>query len=170
MNPNAMTLEPGAEVDWIDFEKALYDRFGVNAVTLQKSGDRKTAGAIRWANRLCEIIQGRGSGSARICRPSMIRLMHEAEVKRRTVAEECPAGIYKMMMPIVSGDRVEGFVSTCGRPFPTIDRIYTAYIHETVDVDEETVKDLLPLLAPIDYRGIKRLRQFVADYPRRTLH
>ena len=170
MTPTVLTIEPGADVDWADLEWALYDRFGVNAVALHKSGDRKTAGDIRWANRLCELIQGRRNSSARICRSSMIRLMYEADSKGRAVAEECFAGMYKMMMPILCGDRVDGFVSACGRPFSTIDRIYTTYIHETVDVEEETVKNLLPFLVPIDYRGIKRLKQFIADYPHRTLH
>jgi hypothetical protein len=96
--------------------------------------------------------------------------MHEAALKKRTVAEECAAGIFKLMIPIVSHDEIEGFVSICGRPYLSTDRIYTGYIHEMVDVSEEAINGLLRFLSPIDYRTLRRVKRFIALYPGATLH
>lgn len=170
MNVDVMVLQADTELDWVDFEKALFDRFGVNAVTLGKKGERKTAGEIRWANRLCALIQADPNGAHRICRTLLRHLMHEAGVKKRTVSEECGAGMYKLMMPIVAQDRIVGFVSVCGRPSVTTDRIYTGYLHETVDADEEMIKGLLRFLHPIDYRTVRQMKRYIARYPDVSVH
>lgn len=167
---NVLRLQPDAEIDWAGFETALADRFGVNAVTLNRAGRRKTETKPRWANDLCALIQTSPNGADRICRTLQTHLMHEAAVKKRTVAEECAAGIIKLMIPIVSRGDIEGFVSICGRPYLSADRIYTGYIHETVDVDQETIDDLLRFLSPIDYRTLRHIRRFIALYPHATLH
>jgi ligand-binding sensor protein len=170
MRGDVLRLQPGTDIDWAGLERALADRFGVNAVTLDKKGDRKTAMKPRWANDLCALIQASPRGADRICRTLQLHLMHEAAFRKRTVAEECAAGIFKLMIPIASRDEVEGFVSICGRPYLSTDRIYTGYIRETVDVNEETINGLLRFLSPIDYPTLRRIKHFIALYPGATLH
>ncbi len=74
------------------------------------------------------------------------------------------AGIFKIVVPIIQKDEIEGFVSVCGRPFLNTDRIYTYYIHKTIDADEEKIEKLLPSLNPIDPRTIKEMKHFITTY------
>ncbi|MCF8079857.1 MAG: hypothetical protein K9K88_11310 [Desulfobacterales bacterium] len=95
MRTKAMVLQKTRELDWGEFEKSLHDRFGVNAVTLNVNGDRKTAGQILWANGLCALIKTNPVGARKICGIIQQALMREAVVRRRYAADECAAGIYR---------------------------------------------------------------------------
>jgi ligand-binding sensor protein len=162
MRTKALVFEKRGEMDWSGFEHALHDRFGVNAVTLTMSGDRKTAGGILWANSLCALIKTNPKGAKRICGIIQQILMREAAARRRYATDECAAGIYRIMVPIVVQDELDGFVSVCGRPFSTADRIYTEYIHRTIDEDQEKIESLLSSLRPIGPRTLKEMRQFIS--------
>lgn len=164
MVAKALVLKEMAHMDWVAFERSVHDRFGVNTVVLQKDGDRCTAEEIIWANKICERIKNHKKGSDRICDTLRRYLMHEAEVNKRFTAGECAAGMYRMIAPIIRNDEIEGFVSLCGRPFLSVDRIYTEYIHRTIGMDEETIKSLLPFLNPIGPRTIKEMQRFITAY------
>lgn len=166
MKAKALVLEGGVEVDWPRFEQAVHDRFGVNAVSLDVNGNRKTTGDILWANDLCALIKTNPKGAARICDALKRFLLHEAAVKRRCAADECGAGIYRILVPVVRDDEIEGFVSVCGRPFSSADRIYTTYVHETIDAGKEKIEGVLPSLRPIYPRTAKALRLFITGYGR----
>ncbi len=164
MKTNAMVLEKTRELDWGGFEQSLHDRFGVNAVTLNVNGDRKTAGEILWANGLCALIKTNPVGARKICSIIQQALMREAVAKRRYATDECAAGIYRMMVPILFQDELNGFVSLCGRPFSTACRIYTEYIRRATDEDKEKIEALLDSIRPIGPRALKEMRQFISEY------
>jgi len=164
MVAKALVLKVNAQMDWAAFERSVHDRFGVNTVVLQKNGDRCTAEAILWANEICERIKRHKKGSDRICDTLRRYLMHEAEVNKRFTAGECAAGMYRMIAPVIRNDEIEGFVSLCGRPFLSVDRIYTDYIHRTIDTGEEIIKELLFSLKPIGPRTIKEMKRFITGY------
>lgn len=162
MKTKALVLQKRDEMDWSGFEQALHDRFGVNAVTLTVNGARKTAGEILWANGLCALIKTNPKGAKRICSIIQWLLMRKAAAGRRYATDECAAGIYRLMVPIVVQDELDGFVSVCGRPFSTADRIYSEYIHYITDEDKEKIEDLLSSLQPIGPRTLKEMRQFIS--------
>jgi ligand-binding sensor protein len=164
MKAKALVLQKSIEIDWSDFEESLHDHFGVNAVTLKKNGARRSAGDILWANGLCALIKTNPKGASRICDTIQKYLMYEVEARRSYATDECAAGIFKIVVPIIQKDEIEGFVSACGRPFLNTDRIYTYYIHKTIDADEEKIEKLLPSLNPIDPRTIKEMKHFITTY------
>lgn len=164
MKAKALVLQKNIEIDWNDFEESLHDHFGVNAVTLKKNGARRSAGDILWANGLCALIKTNPKGASKICDTIQKHLIYEAEARRRYATDECAAGIFKIVVPIIQKDEIEGFVSVCGRPFLNTDRIYTYYIHKTIDADEEKIEKLLPSLNPIDPRTIKEMKHFITTY------
>lgn len=160
----AMILQEIACVDWDAFERSLHERFGVNAVTLDKNGNRRTAGDIPWANDLCTQIKMHRKGAERICDTLKQYLMVEADAKARVVTDECAAGMYRMMVPIIRGKSLIGFVIVCGRPFLTADLIYTDDIHRTIGTDAETIREILPSLDPIGPRTLNEMKRFISDY------
>jgi ligand-binding sensor protein len=164
MESSAMILPDSKQIDWHHFEASLYDRFAVNAVTLNSIGRRKTEGDVRWANDLCALIKTNPKGSNRICNKLLKILLKAAEEKRTFITGECAAGMNKWVLPIIQDDELDGFVNICGRPFCNAERIYTDYISKTIAVDEKTIQKMLPCLNPIDPRTLKEMKRFIQGY------
>jgi ligand-binding sensor protein len=164
MKNKALVLHQSTGIDWRIFEKALYQNFGVNAVTYMKNGTRRTTGDIDLVNGICVLIKKHPKGTRKICNDVQRRLNHEAQMKKSYVTEECAAGMYKIVVPVIEKDKIKGFVSTCGRPFVNNDRIYTHYIHETIDRDEEEIGKLLSTLVAINPRTIKKLIDYIVHF------
>jgi len=160
----ALVLSEGADIDWCRFEKSVYDQFGVNVVTLDKSGARMTSGDMLWANDLCALIKTSPNGADKICNRVLDILIQAVKAKRIYALDECDAGINKIVFPIIQNQEINGFVNICGKPFCNAERIYTDYIHETINVDTEEIKKLLPSICPINPRTLKDLKQFVTNY------
>lgn len=164
METSAMILPDSKQIDWHRFEASLYDRFAVNAVTLTRTGERKTQGDVPWANELCALIKTNPNGADRICDKLLNILLRAARDKRDVIAGECAAGMNKWILPIIQDDEIDGFVNICGRPYCNADRIYTEYISKTVEVDATAIEKLLPCLKPIDPRTLKEMKRYIKGY------
>ena len=164
MKQKVLVLGKGKKIDWDVFEKSLHRIFGVNAVTYDKTGARKTSGDIEIANGICDLIKKHLKGASQICATVQNFMMHESRLKKRYVTEECAAGMYRIMVPVIKDDEVEGFVSACGRPFISSDRIYTHYIHNAIDEEEAKILKLLSTLDPINPRTIKTIIRYITSY------
>lgn len=164
MEASAMILPDSTHIDWHHFEASVYDRFAVNAVTLNRTGERKTEGAVPWANDLCALIKTNPNGADRICNKLLKILLQAAREKRNFITGECAAGMNKWVLPIIQDDEIDGFVNICGRPFCNAERIYTDYISQTVEVDAETIQKMLPCLNPIDPRTLKEMKRYINGY------
>jgi ligand-binding sensor protein len=164
MKNKALVLHQRTGIDWRIFEKELYQHFGVNAVTYGKDGYRRTSNGVDLVNSICVLIKKHPKGNRLICNDVQRRLTHEAHAKKRFAADECAAGMYKIVVPVLENDAIEGFVSACGRPFLSTDRIYTHYIHKTIDQDEEEIRKLLSTLVPINPRTIRELVAYITSY------
>lgn len=164
MKNKALVLGKRTAIDWALFENALHAKFGVNAVTFKKDGARRTSTQIDLANDICRLIKQHPNGARCIC-DLIQRYMNQcARIKKRYVTEECDAGMYKIVVPVIQEDEITGFISTCGRPFVSTDRIYTHYIHKTILEDEAKIENLLPSLDPIGPRTIKEMISYITSY------
>jgi len=163
MKLKAMMLPAGIRIDWGQLERSIHDRFGVNAIALDKAGGRRTAGAVLWANGLCELIKTDAIANEKICEILKRQMMQKARAIRAYVTQECAAGIYRRLFPVIKGDDIQGYVSVCGRPFSTRQLIYADYIHETTGADREKVERLISTLIPIDPRSIQKMTAFITS-------
>jgi ligand-binding sensor protein len=164
MKNKALVLGKRTSIDWSLFEDSLHETFGVNAVTFNNDGERKTSGNVDMANDICCLIKKHPKGTRCICDLVQRYLNQCARIKKRYVTEECPAGMYKLVVPVIQADDIVGFISTCGRPFISTDRIYTHYIHKTISEDETTIENLLATLDPISPRTIKEMIGYITSY------
>jgi len=152
------------QVDWAGFEFDLWERFGVNAVMYRADGTRRTSGALLLANEICARIKRDPDAEKKICRTMKAYLMGQAKMGGAHAAGECTAGMYRILLPITREGGLEGYVSVCGRPFANKERIYTDYIHRVTGVGGHTLQELVSTLCPLDHRGIKEIKSFVASY------
>jgi hypothetical protein len=164
MKTSALILDDARRIDWHHFEQSLYDRFAVNVFTLTRNGTRKVSEEVPWANDLCALIKTHPNGADKICNRLLKVLLRAAWSKKKVAAGECAAGMNKWVLPIIQNDEIDGFVNICGRPFCNADRIYAEYISKTIDVEMETIENLLPCLKPVDPRALKEMKGFIESY------
>lgn len=164
MLKKALVLAQSTQIDWGAVEASLHNGFDVNAVSFHKDGQRKTGTDLDPVNGICDLIKKHHRGIRRICGEIQQYMNHEAQVKGRAVTEECDAGMFKIVVPVILEDEIDGFVSTCGRPYVSTDRIYTHFIHEIIDEDEERIVSLLATLVPIDARTVKAIINHITGY------
>ena len=163
MTAKSLMLPLGARIDWERFERLIHERFGVNAVALDKNGNRKTEGDILWANGLCELIKTNPQARKAICEALQSQMISKAEAIKRYVSGECLAGIYRRLVPIIQGCKIEGFISVCGRPFYSRQLMYPDYIHKTTGEEREKVNRLISTVTPIGPRSIKEMTTFITS-------
>lgn len=163
MTFHAMVLDNTTSVDWGAFEKSLVRRFGVNAVSLNADGSRRTPEPGGAVNGICRLIRSDAGGLEKICSKFQRRLNRAAAHRKTGVVGECPAGMIKIVVPVLVDDRVEGFVSVCGRPYYSQDRIYTDAVARILGEDEARIRLLLSTLAPIDAKTMKAISRHLSS-------
>lgn len=163
MQTKALILPVGARMNWERFEQSIHERFNVNAVTLDGNGNRRSTGVLLLGNGLCRLIKLDLKAKKRICDTLQQKMMKEVLALKRYVTDECLAGIFRRLLPIIREDRIEGYVSLCGRPFSTGRLIYIDYIHHTLDIEREEIESLVSTLRPIGPRKIKEMTRFIVE-------
>ena len=164
MKNKTLLLQKDADIDWHILERTLHQQYHVHAVTYHKDGSRLTHGEISWANSLCASIKASPTGSEKVWSLTQRRMCCDAGKRECCVREECPAGMLKIVVPIMIENNVEGFVCLGGRPFVSINRIYTDTIQCIIGMDKEEIQKQLVAIRPIDYRTIKEIMTYITSY------
>lgn len=98
---------------WRKLEEELHVLSRMNAGVFDAQGKRLTDYA-NWGNTLCPRIKSNPEGLQAICACANQVLMRKAEQERRTILEECDAGLLKLMAPIIRQGRFLGVAGCCG--------------------------------------------------------
>ncbi len=99
---------------WLQFDMDFYDRSGMNAYAFDSGGDR-IAGHKKWANQLCPVIKANPKGRVTsICGLSHQAMANRAKSEKRTIIDECEAGLLKICVPVFHGDEFVGIIGGCG--------------------------------------------------------
>ena len=98
---------------WVELEKQIHNRHGLNAAVLDKDGVRITD-YRNWANRLCPVVKSNEKGQSFICALANQNMMAQAMQTRKPVTGECDAGLVKLVVPIFVGDAFLGIAGGCG--------------------------------------------------------
>jgi ligand-binding sensor protein len=98
---------------WLELEKAVNQRFGLDVNVFDVKGYR-ISDFKAWANRLCPEIKATDTGQSFICAPAHMNIARMAMRAKKTVTEECDAGLLKMVVPIFVNGEFIGAVGACG--------------------------------------------------------
>ena len=98
---------------WVELERQVNNRFGLNAAVYNKDGIRITD-YENWANKLCPMVKANKMGQSFICALANQNMMAQAIQTRKAVIEECDAGLVKIIVPIFVGDEFLGVAGGCG--------------------------------------------------------
>jgi ligand-binding sensor protein len=98
---------------WLELERQINNRFGLNAAVFDKDGIRITD-YENWVNRLCPVVKAHEMGQSFICAVANQNITAQAIETRKPVIEECDAGLVKIAVPIFVDDEFLGIAGGCG--------------------------------------------------------
>ena len=125
---------------WAKLEKEIYKRSGLDASVFNVEGYRISE-CKNWANRLCPEIKATDKGQSFICAPAHMNIAVQAMRTRKTVIEECDAGLVKIVVPVFIDDEFIGAIGACG--FLLDDgEVDTYLVNKITDIDEAKIERL----------------------------
>ena len=120
---------------WIELEKNIYEKFGIDTNVFNVDGFRITD-FKEWVNRLCPEIKADDKGQSFICAVAHMNIAGMALKARGPVVEECDAGLLKLAVPIVVKGEAIGVVGACGVLISDSD-VDSFMINKTIQMDVE---------------------------------
>jgi len=98
---------------WIELEKEINKRSGLNASVFDADGIRITD-FKKWANRLCPVVKANEKGQSYICAIAHQNAANQAKKTGKPAIIECDAGLVKAVVPIFVDDEFLGVAGGCG--------------------------------------------------------
>jgi ligand-binding sensor protein len=125
---------------WIEFEKEIHRRSGLNAAVYDVNGLRITD-YKKWANNLCPALRDTEKGQEYICAVAHQNIAARAKQTKQTILAECDAGLMKFVVPIFLDGEFLGAAGGCGL-LEGPGEVETYLVHRTTDMDEQDVRGL----------------------------
>ena len=125
---------------WIEIEKEINKRSGLNAAVFDAEGVRITD-FKKWANRLCPAIRQTDKGLQFICSVAHQNIATQALKTKKTIVDQCDAGLMKFAVPIFVDDDFLGVAGGCGMLMDE-EQVDAYLVHRTAGLDEKTAKNL----------------------------
>ena len=128
------------EEAWVELEEEINKRSGLDTNVFSVKGYRISE-CKNWANKLCPAIKATDKGQSFICAPAHMNIAAQAMRTKKTVIEECDAGMVKMVVPVFVADEFIGAIGACG--FLLDDGEIDSYlVNKMTDIDEEEIERL----------------------------
>ena len=156
-----MNLTDIAPLDkWVELEKDIHQQTGLDVNVFNIKGYR-ISDLKNWANKLCPEIKATDKGQSFICAPAHMNIANMAMKSRKTVIEECDAGLIKMVVPIFFADEFVGAVGACG--FLLDDgEVDSFLINKMTEIDEDKIELLADGIPSITTTKAESLGRYIA--------
>ncbi len=132
---------------WIDLEKEINKRSGLNASVFDAEGIRITD-FKKWANRLCPVVKANEKGQSYICAVAHQNAANQAKKSRGPAIIECDAGLIKVVVPIFIDDKFLGVAGGCGL-LSKGSQVDSFLINKTTGINVEEIDNLANDIATI---------------------
>ena len=146
---------------WIELEKEIHDRFGLDSNVFNVDGIRISEFKA-WVNKLCPAIKATDKGQSFICAVAHMNLATMAKNSEEAVVEECDAGLVKIVIPIFLKETFLGAVGACGLLMQE-GEVDAFLVNKMTEIDEETVETLSEGIGSISSAKIQELIDFVEN-------
>jgi ligand-binding sensor protein len=144
---------------WAELERDIYERSGLRSSVYNVQGIRINAGHP-WPNRLCPAIKAIPKGQSFICATAHMNIANMARQERRSVIEECDAGMIKLVVPIFYEDTFLGAVGGCGHLLDD-GAVDTFLVNKITDLPEEEVERLAEGIPSISSQKAREVADFI---------
>jgi ligand-binding sensor protein len=144
---------------WIELEKEINKRSGLNASVFDADGIRITD-FKKWANRLCPVVKANEKGQSYICAVAHQNAAHQAKNTREPTIIECDAGLVKFVVPIFVDDDFLGVAGGCGL-LQWGSEVDNFLIHKTIGIDLGESENLSDDIAVISFAKLKSVIKYL---------
>jgi ligand-binding sensor protein len=144
---------------WMALEKDIQARSGMDANVFDPRGHRISP-QKHWANALCPAVKDTDKGQSFICAPAHMNIAAEAARSRRTVIEECDAGLIKLVVPIFVDGEFVGAVGACGMRDEE-GEVDTFLVNKMTEIAEERVASLAASVPAIRREKVEDLGRYI---------
>jgi len=125
---------------WVEIEQEINRQSGLNAAVYDGEGVRITD-FKKWANQLCPALRETEKGQKFICAVAHQNIAAQTIRTRKTVVEECDAGLMKLAVPIFMGNEFLGVAGGCGLLWNK-GEVDAYLVHRITDLDQTVVESL----------------------------
>jgi ligand-binding sensor protein len=146
---------------WRELEKAVHQRFGLDVNVFDVKGYR-ISDFKAWANRLCPEIKATKAGQSFICAPAHMNIAGMAMRTKKTVTEECDAGLLKMVVPIsVNGE----FICAVGACCVILDEgeVDAFLINKITGIDDNQIDQLSQGLPSVTTEKVQAAGRYIEE-------
>ena len=144
---------------WIELEKEINKRSGLNASVFDADGIRITD-FKKWANRLCPVVKANEKGQSYICAVAHQNAANQAKKTREPVIIECDAGLVKVVVPIFVVDEFLGVAGGCGL-LQWGSEVDSFLITKTTGIDVGEIENLSEEIAVISFARIESVIKYI---------
>jgi ligand-binding sensor protein len=125
---------------WAEIEREINRQSGLNAAVYNVAGVRITD-FKKWANQLCPALRATEKGQEYICAVAHQNIAAQAIKTRKTIVNECDAGLMKFAVPIFVDNEFLGVAGGCGllRDQQQVD---TYLVHRTTGMDQDVFEEI----------------------------
>jgi len=144
---------------WIELEKKINKRSGLNASVFDADGIRITD-FKKWANRLCPVVKANEKGQSYICAVAHQNAANQAKKSKEPVIIECDAGLVKVVVPIFVDDVFLGVAGGCGL-LQWGSEVDSFLITKTTGIDVGEIENLSEEIAVISFAKIESVIKYI---------
>jgi len=146
---------------WVDFEKDIHERSGLDANVFDTNGIRITE-YKQWVNRFCPAVKADNRGQSFICAVAHMNIAEMARQAGEAVIEECDAGLLKLVVPIFIKDEFVGAVGACGLLLED-GEIDTFMVNKTLGMPEEDIEALSHDIPRTPQSDVEKLAGYIQE-------
>ena len=144
---------------WIELEKEINKRSGLNASVFDADGIRITD-FKKWANRLCPVVKANERGQTYICAVAHQNAANQAQKIREPAIIECDAGLVKIVVPIFVDDDFLGVAGGCGL-LQKGSEVDSFLINKTTGIDVGEIENLSDDIAFISMAKLESVIKYI---------
>jgi len=146
---------------WIEIEKEIHRRSGLDASVFDTKGYRITS-YREWANRLCPAIKANNRGQSYICAVAHMNVASQAQQTRKPAIEECDTGLVKACVPIIVEDEYIGTLCGCGM-IRDAGEVEIFLVNKITGIDEQILETLAEDIPSISTEEIQKLVLYMSN-------
>lgn len=146
---------------WVEFEKEIFRTTGLAGNVFDTDGIRISE-YHEWPNRLCPAVKATDKGQAFICAVAHMNLAIQAQKTKKPVAEECDAGLLKLVVPIIVKEEFLGAVGACGL-LPDDGEVDSFLVNKITGIEEDEVEKLAEGIDKIGSDRIESLSNHIVE-------
>jgi len=144
---------------WIELEKEINKRSGLNASVFDADGIRITD-FKKWANRLCPVVKVNEKGQSYICAVAHQNAANQAKKTGVPATIECDAGLVKFVAPIIVDDEFLGVAGGCGL-MQKGSEVDSFLINKTTGIAAGEIENLSDDIATISIAKIESVIKYI---------